>query len=245
MRSCLFILIAWACAGEALAADFTADFSSANQSYARGKYSEAATAYEKILQAGVVSPNLLFNYGSAEFKAGNPGKSIAAFRDAELLAPRDADIRANLGFVRSQVQGATLHESRWQDWFGQLTLNEWTLLATAALWLTFLILAAKQYRPALAPKLGSAGGLFICLTILFGAVAGLQAVEHFSRQSAVVVSDAVTRSGPFDDAQNAFAVHDGAELSVVDQHGDWVQVADGSGRTGWLSTRQVELIPGA
>ncbi len=245
MRTWLFILFALFCAGETLAADFTADFSTANQWYARGKYSDAAMAYEKILQSGLVSPNLLFNYGTAEFKAGNLGKAIAAFRDAELLAPRDADIRANLGFVRNQVQGATLHENRWQDWFGQLTFNEWTLLTALAFWLTFLLLAVKQYRPALAPKLGGVTGLFIFLTILFGAVTGLQAVEHLTRQSAVVVSDAVTRSGPFDDAQNAFAVHDGAELSVVDHHGDWVQVADGTGRTGWLSTRQVELIPGA
>lgn len=228
-----------------MAADFTSDFSSANQWYAEGKFSEAATAYEKILQSSMASPNLLFNYGNAEFKAGNLGKAIAAFRHAELLAPHDPDIRANLAFARSQVQGSTLHESRWQNWLGQLTLNEWTLLMAGALWLVFLLLAAKQFRPVLAPKLHGATGVFIFLAILFGAATGLQAAEHFSQQSAVVVSDAITRSGPFDDAQNGFTVHDGAELSVVDHHGDWVQVADGSGRTGWLSTRQVELIPGA
>lgn len=245
MKSWLFILIICMCAGKALAADYTTDFSLANQWYAEGKFPAAATAYEKILQAGVTSPNLLFNYGNAEFKTGNLGKAIAAFREAELLAPRDADVRANLDFVRNQVQGSSLHENRWQDWLGQLTLNEWTFLAAAALWLMLLLLAAKQFRPVLAPRLHSITGLFIFLTILFGMVTALQAYEHFSQQSAVVISDVVTRSGPFDDAQNAFAVHDGAELSVVDHHGDWVQVADGSGKTGWLSTRQVDLIPGA
>ena len=44
------------------------------------------------------SPALLFNYGNAEFKAGHLGKAIAAYRRAELLAPRDAEIRANLAF---------------------------------------------------------------------------------------------------------------------------------------------------
>ena len=65
------------------------------------------------------------------------------------------EIHANLGFVRNQVQGATIRESRWQDWLGQLTLNEWTLLAAGAFWLTFLLLAVGKIRPALVPKMRS------------------------------------------------------------------------------------------
>ena len=114
------------------------------------------TAYEKILQTGGQSPALLFNYANAEFKAGHLGKAIAAYRRAELLAPRDAEIRANLAFVRNQVQGATVRESRWQDWLGALTLNEGALLTAVLFWLTFALLAARQIRPALVPKLRSA-----------------------------------------------------------------------------------------
>ena len=84
-----------------------ADFSAANQLYAKGKFADAAAAYEKILQTGAQSPALLFNAGNAEFKAGHLGKAIAAYRRAEQLSPRDAELRANLAFVRNQVQGAT------------------------------------------------------------------------------------------------------------------------------------------
>jgi tetratricopeptide (TPR) repeat protein len=245
MRVVLSVLLMAVLTENLYAAEVATDFSAASQLYAEGKYPEAANAYERILQSGVVSPNLLFDYGNAEFKAGSVGKAIAAFRDAELLAPRDSEIRANLGYVRSQVQGAAPAGSLWRDWLGQLTLNEWSLLTALALWLTFLLLTAKQFRPALAPRLRGATGFFVLLTILLGMATGVLAAEHYSQQTAVVVSDAVTRSGPFDDAQNTFAVHDGAELLVVDHHGDWVQVADGSGRTGWLQIKQVELIPGA
>ena len=75
---------------------------------------------------------------------------------------------------------------------------------------------------------------------------GVQAAIHFSKQTAVVVApEATARSGPFDDAQNAFTVRDGAELSVLDHRDDWVQVADGSGKIGWLPVKQVEILPGA
>jgi tetratricopeptide (TPR) repeat protein len=246
VKRLLPLLFALIFAGNIFAADVAADFSAANQLYAEGKFADAASAYEKILASGAASPNLLFNYGNAEFKSGNLGKAIAAFRRAELLAPRDSEIRANLNFVRNQVQGATVREKFWQGWLGNLSLDEWTIFTTIAFWLTFLLLAAKQLRPALAPRLKSANWIFAALTIFSGTILGVQAAGHFSNQTAVVISsEAQIRSGPFDDAQNAFAVHDGAELSVLDRHGDWIQIADGSGRTGWLQAKQVEVLPGA
>ena len=239
-------LLALLFAGKIFAADVATNFSAANKLYAEGKFSEAAKFYESILQTGLVSPNLLLNYGDAEFKAGNLGKAIAAFRRAELLAPRDQDVQANLAFVRNQVQGATVREARWRDWLGQWTLNEWAMLAAGAFWVTFLLLAARQIRPALGAKLKGVTVIFAVLTILSGAALGVQAAEQFSTQTAVVIADKATaRSGPFDDAQTAFDVQDGAELSVLDRHGDWLQVADGSGKIGWLQKSQVELLPGA
>jgi tetratricopeptide (TPR) repeat protein len=226
--------------------DFNTDFSTANKFYAEGKFTAAASLYEKILQGGAASPALLFNYGNAEFKAGHLGAAIAAYRRAELLAPRDPDIRANLAFVRTQVQGATRPESRWRHWLGQLTLNEWALLAAAGFWLTLLSLTAKQIRPALAPRLRRPTIAFMLLLVFSGAALGVQAAERFSKASAVVIADEATaRSGPFDDAQDAFKVRDGAELSVLNRHDDWVQVADGAGNIGWLETKQVEILPGA
>jgi tetratricopeptide (TPR) repeat protein len=241
-----FLFLAVFSAGNLFAADVAADFSGANRLYAEGKFADAAAAYEKILQTGAQSPALLFNFGNAEFKAGNLGKAIAAYRRAELLAPRDSEIRANLGFVRNQVQGSTIHESRSQDWLGQLTLNEWTLLAAGAFWLTFLLLAAKRIRPALSPKLRSVTRLAVVLLIFSGGVLGLQAANHFNASVTVVTgAEVIARSGPFDEAQGAFTARDGAELRVLDHHDDWVQVADGAGKIGWLSKKQAEVLPGA
>ena len=232
--------------GNLFAAGAPADFSTANEFYARGKFAEAAARYEDILKTGVQSAALLFNYGNAEFKAGHLGKAIVAYRQAALLAPRDAEVNANLEFVRNQVQGAALREGRWQNWLGQLTLNEWALLTATAFWLTFILLAARQLRPM--PGIGLRRVILVpvALTILCGAALGLQAVRHFSKQTAVVIApEATARSGPFDEAQSAFTAHDGTELAVLDHHGEWVQAADGSGKIGWLPMKQVALLPGA
>jgi len=242
----LLILLTLMFAGNLFAADAAADFAAANKLYAEGKFSEAAKTYESILQTGGQSPALLFNVANAEFKAGNLGRAITAYRQAGLLKPRDAEIRANLQFVRNQVQGSSVSERRWQEWLGQLTLNEWTLLAAGAFWLTCILLALRQIRPALGAKLKSATSLFGILTVLCGVALAWQVANHFSRQTAVVVLQEVTaRSGPFDEAQSAFTAHDGAELAVMDRHGDWFEVNDGAGKIGWLKATQIDVSPGA
>jgi tetratricopeptide (TPR) repeat protein len=228
------------------AADVAPDFAAANKLYAEGKFSDAAGAYEKILATGAQSPALLFNAGNAAFKAGHIGHAIAAYRQAELLSPRDAELRANLAFVRNQVQGATLRESRWQNWVGALTLNEGTVLTAVFFWALFSLLAVRQLRPALAPKLQGVTRLTIALTIFSGTVLALQAANHFNAAVAVVTSgEAIARSGPFDEAQSVFTARDGAELRVQASHDDWVQVVNNAGKIGWLSRKQVAVLPGA
>src|SRR5277367_3354076 len=192
MKKLSAVLFALVFTGNIFAADVATDFSAGNKYYAEGKFADAVNAYEKILASGTTSPNLLFNYGNAEFKSGNLGKAIAAFRRAELLAPRDSEIRANLAFVRNQVQGAAVRESFWQNRLGNLSLNEWTVFAAIAFWLTFLLLAAKQIRPTLAAKLKSVIWIFAALTIFSGTILGVQAASHFSRRTAVVISAEAT-----------------------------------------------------
>ena len=246
MKTIFSIWLVWLFAVNIMAADVTKDFATANEFYARGKFAEAATAYDKILGSGVQSSALWFNDANAQFKSGNLGKAIAGYRHAALLSPRDQDVRANLQFVRNQVQGATVREHRWQNWLGTLALSEWTMITVVAFWGTLALLTARQLRPALAARLQNSTWVLAAITLGAGTLLSVQAAGHFSGQTAVVTSAAATaRSGPFDDAQVAFAPHDGAELSVLDRHDTWVQVADGTGKTGWLPLQSIEVLPGA
>lgn len=214
-------------------------FESANKLYEEGKYSEAATAYARLLQGGETSAALYFNLGNAFFKSGRIGRAIAAYRLAGQMTPRDPDVRANLQFARNQVQAPSLLPGRWQRWLERLTLNEWTLLAAGAAWLWLLLLAARQWRPELRPALR---GYAITAAIAAGLLCCCAAVALYetrlTRVAIVIVGDAEVRHGPLGESQTAFTAHDGAELQVLDQKDEWLQVSAGPRRMGWLRRDQ-------
>jgi len=247
MRTLLtFLPVSLLLAGNLFAAGVDDNFAAANKLYAEGKFAAAAKAYDQICQSGVRSTALLFNDANAHFKAGNLGQAIAAYRQAALLSPRNPEINANLEFVRKQVQGPTLHVSHWAGSLNLLSLNEWTVFTVIAFWVTFLLLGLRQLRPALAGSLKTLTWFFALLTIASGGALGVHAANHLSNGTAVVLSaEATARSGPWEEAQSVFTVHDGAELSIATRHDDWVQVTDGTGKIGWLPNRLVAILPGA
>jgi tetratricopeptide (TPR) repeat protein len=218
----------------------SAGFEAANKLYEEGKYAEAAASYERLLQGGKVSAALYFNLGNAAFKSSQIGRAIAAYRHAERLAPRDPDVRANLRFARNQVQGPTLPVGRWQRWLNRFTLNEWTVMAAVGLWLLFLLLGLLQWRPALKANLRRAVLAVAAGAVLLAACLAAALCQARSVRIVIVVKpEAVVRAGWFDESKEAFTVHDGAELKVLDQNDKWLQVSADPLRLGWIPRDEV------
>ena len=220
-------------------------FEAANRLYFEGKFAEAATTYGMLAQSGQASGALYFNWGNALFKSGQIGRAIAAYRQAESLSPRDPDVRANLQFARNQRQGPTLSPRKSDQWLRKLTLNEWATLAALAIWLFFGALAFLQLRPASprTPK-GFLGILGAAALLLCGCAVAALYDSRAEPEAIVVANDAIVRNGPLDESANAFTVHDGAELAVMDRKDDWLQVEAGGGRQGWIKKDQVVLSNG-
>lgn len=252
----LLLLLGWVSAfGHAAAAaapDAATEFDRASKLYEQGKAAEAAQAYESLLPAAAGSPALWFNCGNAHYKAGHTGRAIAAWRQAERLAPRDPGIQFNLAFARKRVSGTESAPGPfWQRALQGLTLNEWTLLVSCALWLWCGLLALRELKPILRPTLkGYTATAGVVTLLLATGLAGAAVLHGHSRPAVVIVPEAIARSGPLDEARVLHPLRDGTEVVVLDEKSvaaagqpvSWLQVRDGAGRTGWVKADQLTVL---
>ena len=205
----------------------------------------AVSLYEQILKSGRASPAVYFNLGNAFFKAGQIGRAINAYHQARGMAPRDPDVLANLQFARNQVQGATFSPSTWQRWLGVLSLNEWTLLAAAAVWALLLLLVVPQLRPALSRSLRN---WTITLGLAAVCLCGCLAADFYSirvKSTAVVIArDAVLHQSPLAESPGSLTLHDGAEVVILDRKDNWLQVTPAPHQFGWAQIADVLPLRG-
>jgi hypothetical protein len=193
-----------------------------------------------LIRQGRISAPVYFNLGNAWFKSGNVGRAVFAYRQAANLAPRDADIRANLRFARRQIGADENGEPQWGRWIQGLTTNEWAALASASLWIWFVILIARQWRNDWKKSLRLPALLMGVVTLV--TCASLAVVIHdrfFVKAAIVIVPEASVRRGPFEESQIAFAARDGAEFRLLEQKDNWFQIAGAQGRIGWVQQKDI------
>ena len=219
-------------------------YNQGNRLYAQKDYARAAQSYEQALAAG---PNarVLYNLGNALFKSGSVGRAILAYRRARYLAPRDADVRANLAFARAyrvdKLLAAPSPLAALLDDLGhRLSHREATLGAAVAFALAALALAGwivRRWDALLALAVAGAIAALACLVCQ-----QTWAAEVDSRPAVVVVAEASAASGPTDDAKEILQVHDGTEVRIRETRGDWLLVQVPGGAGGWLRKGAVERV---
>ena len=219
-----------------------AQFEEANRLYETGQFAEAATLY-RAAGTNRVSANLLFNLGNAHYKAGQLGQAMAAYHRSLRLDPRNPETQANLRFAREQANTQPPALTLRQRWLRNLSLGEWTALASAAITLLLLLLAARQLKPGAFEgnpswiRLPALGALAAALLL------ALAASDHFSDSRAFVIeAKAVVRNGPLEESPESFKATDGTELLVHDRKGDFLEVETSLGEKGWIHSGDVELL---
>ena len=137
MRSRINYLLALLCLAVGLPVLHAGSWEDANAAFASGDYAQAAPLYEKLIERDGPAAARLFNLGNTYAKLNQPGPAVLSYERAALLAPRDADIRANLKLTRP-ANAATLQSPPpwWMAPLYWLSLNEWSW--TTALGITLL-----------------------------------------------------------------------------------------------------------
>ncbi|MCX6996779.1 MAG: hypothetical protein NTV49_06760 [Kiritimatiellaeota bacterium] len=207
-------------------------FQKAGRAYDAGRYGEAAGLYEQLIARGQGPMEVLFNLANARFREGHASAAVLGYRRAWYLAPRDADIRANLQFALDQT-GATLPAVTLPArLLQQGSLREWSWLALAGFWLSAALTCGLWLA---ARRRALLRGLLICsvAALLLGLAGAGYWAGLLRRPEAVVLQPTQALFAPLANATEHFALLAGALVRIEQQSGDWLQIARGR-QTGWI-----------
>jgi tetratricopeptide (TPR) repeat protein len=179
------------------------------------------------------SASTLYNQANADARAGKPGLAVLNYQRALLLAPNDADIRANLAFVRA---GLNLPAES-DNWFSHAIRiagpDALAWMAFAGLLAAGLSLLAGRRYPshrfalrAVAVLGVSAIGLTLC-----------NAVTLWPRlhEGVVTAHGTAAHVAPAGNAETLFSLPEAETVAMGAQHQGFVLVQARDGRSGWVA----------
>lgn len=216
----------------------------ANQLTAEGRYAEGAAAYDALTAGGRTSAALEYNRAQARWKLGQTGRAWAHARLAGRMDPRDPSIRRALAQIATRVPSGSDRAAS-AGVLHRLTLNEWAVLALAAMWVWGLLLICGLSRPVWRDRwrrtVWVAGTVAVGLSVLM--LAALW--SRWREPDAILLrADVPIRVSPLEEARTAFLLPEASELRSRNRRGDWVMVEEpGSGRFGWVRRDDVYVLP--
>jgi tetratricopeptide (TPR) repeat protein len=209
----------------------------------------AAGRFQMLVDDGVANGRLFYDLGNAYLQAGDVGRAILEYREAERFIAGDDRLEGNLRYARSlrRDQIAPSGERALADallsWHRATSLQArmWVFIITYFLFWLILILWLFR-RPGFWRYVAGA------CAILWIACGVSLAVELSSlgeiHEGVILRDEVIVRKGNGDGFAPQFEqpLHGGVEFSVLERRGDWLSIELPDGKTGWIPAAAAGLI---
>ncbi len=226
-------------------------FGKGNTLYNQGKYTEAIDAYKTILDTKNHSAELYYNLGNAYYKLNEVAPSIYYYEKALQLAPNDADIKNNLAFAKNMTIDAidTIPEGGISKFIksttNYMTFDGWAK-TSIALVLCFVILFLIYYfaystlnkRLAFIGSMISLSLLAIVLTLAFHKFN----LDKSNKPAIVFSQESKVKAEPNLRSEEAFILHEGTKVQVLDTVKSWKKIKLPDGKTGWIPKEDIKAL---
>jgi tetratricopeptide (TPR) repeat protein len=211
----------------------------ANAAFAAGKYRAAIEQDEAVLAHHGFSAPVLFNLGNAFYQSGDLGAAILNYQRAQVLAPGDRAIAANLRLACEKAGVPSPAQSGVKKAADSLNPNTLAWIGSLALTTLCLGIGIKCFLPRFSPgKAMVAVGI-----VLLVAVVSALAIRWPEFDGAIIVAaNAPARIAPAGAAAGLFALKAGESVTTVRTHAPFVLIRTSDGRCGWVNEKQIGRI---
>ena len=226
-------------------------FEQGNTLYNDGNYIEAIDKYMDVLNNGKHSAALYFNLGNAYYKLNNIASSIYYYEKALQLAPNDKDILNNIAFARNMTVDVvdTIPEVGLSKYVKSITntmsFDSWAKFAVGFVVL-FVVLFLMYYfsYTSIKKRLAFIGSMAsIALTCVTVSLAYHKYnLERNDKPAIVFAKEAQIKSEPNLRSAEAFRLHEGTKVQILDTVNNWKKIKLADGKTGWIVSEDIKAL---
>ncbi len=227
------------------------NFDTANQLYQNEKYDAAIRRYQMVLSSGKTSAEVEFNLANSYYKTNKVGLAILHYERALLLNPGDADILNNLKFAEKMKiddikENRTVgFEKMFRELTGNYDYNQWAWISVVFAFLFLLCFAGYYFSGTTLLKrifFVSMFIVFIAMALTILAAVFEKRYETNERPAIVYTEIANVKNEPRESANDAFTLHEGTKVMVLENTNGWSKIQLLDGTQGFLKSNTIAEI---
>jgi tetratricopeptide (TPR) repeat protein len=226
-------------------------FEQGNTLYNDGNYIEAIEKYQAILDSGKHSAELYFNLGNAYYKLNNIAPSIYYYEKALQMAPNDTDILNNIAFARNMTIDVVdnipeIGFSKFVKTFtNMLSFDTWAKISVGLV-ILFVILFLSYYFSYTSFKkrlafVGSLSAVILACSALSLAFHKYN-LDKNDKPAIVFAKESQIKSEPNLRSTEAFKLHEGTKVQILDTVNNWKKIKLADGKTGWIVSDDIKAL---
>lgn len=231
--------------------DLNATFKKGNDLYHKDKFAEAAKEYEAVLAAGLQSPELHFNLANSYYKLNEIGPAIFHYEKALMLCPHDKDIKSNLAFAQRMMVDEVREDQRvgfqkivadFTSWF---SYNGWAKVAVLMAFLFFAGFVGYYLSSRTLYKrifFTSMSLVLIGLCVSIASAFAARTLYETERPAIVFQAISGVKAEPKVTAADAFVLHEGTKVYVLEELDNYKKVALADGTDGWIEKSAIKEL---
>ena len=194
--------------------------------------------------------NLYYNMGNAYFEAGEIGKAILSYRQAEKLLPGFSDLQYNLKQARNKLNLPQPEQSWWENivkglffWHYMMRYElrrSMLFIFFSFVWIVLLMMVFKQHAFL---RMGLI--IMVALNIGFGGSFLISYYQlHFVRSGVIVKESTIARKGPGSVYEPFYQkpLLGGTEFIITEKHENWWKISLPIGDEVWIKASDAGMI---
>ena len=226
-------------------------FENGNQFYQKENYQSAISSYESIINTGKQSAELYFNLGNSYYKLHKVAPAIYNFEKALLLNPNDKDIQTNLDFARKmaiddiKVMPKVGFNKLIQDVTANYHYDTWAWISVVFAFVFLLFFVGYYFsQTTLLKRIFFTGMFVVLLGISLSVASGIYEKNHYKNEKPAIVFTeiATVKSEPKATSSDAFILHEGTKVYVLENIANWKKIELTDETTGWIEADAIKEL---